>query len=174
MGAKETVTKSKKDVTASKETSVPITAEVMQQAESLGLAASLRNLASRPEIMSSKLPGYKLLEALKACDGLVNKAKTALLEPRVSTPSKAMSQEAAPAEDATPEKEYKTHDALSSKIKEKGTSSEVELAGIVGDDQKVVDEKPNMTEEQRRRIQENRERALAKKQRLLQEQSGGA
>merc|ERR1711953_632837 len=105
MGAKETVTKSKKDVTASKETSVPITAEVMQQAESLGLAASLRNLASRPEIVSSKLHGDKLLEALKACDGLVNKAKTALLEPRgpVSTPSRATSQVAPSAEDATPE-----------------------------------------------------------------------
>merc|ERR1711953_774606 len=134
MGAKETVTKSKKDVTASKETSVPITAKVMQQAESLGFAASLRNLAARPEIMSSKLSGAKLLEALKACDGLVNKAKTALLEPRVSTPSKATLREAASAEDETPKKEYKTHDALSGQIKEKGVSSEAELVVIDGDD----------------------------------------
>merc|ERR1712003_181039 len=153
--SRETV--AKKDATSSKETSVSIPAKVMQQAESLGFAASLRNLAARPEIMSSKLSGAKLLEALKACDGL-NKAKTALLEPRVSTPSKATFREAASAEDETPEKEYKTHDALSGQIKEKGMSSEAELVVIVGDDQKVGDEKPSMTEEQRQRIQENRER----------------
>merc|ERR1712048_863385 len=111
--------KSKKEVAnGKKETPVnclEISAELMQQAESLGYGASLRNLASRPEIMSSSLSGDKLLEALKACDGLVNKAKTALLEVSVSTPSKA----ASPEKDATPEKEHKTPDVQTSKNKGK-------------------------------------------------------
>jgi len=54
-------------------------ATVLNDAERLGYAASLINLASRPEILARRLPARVLLEALKRSDGLVNKAKNSLL-----------------------------------------------------------------------------------------------
>merc|ERR1712226_402609 len=92
---------------------VDISEGIMQQAESLGMASSLRNLASRPEIASTGLNGDTLFQTLQACDGLVNKAKSVLLAlsestpPKISTPSKEPSQEEAPTDEVTPEKESK-------------------------------------------------------------------
>lgn len=54
-----------------------IDADVLKKAESLGLAANLMNLISRPEV--SLFPHAKLLAALEKSDGLVNKAKHVLL-----------------------------------------------------------------------------------------------
>merc|ERR1712048_612308 len=95
---------------------VDISEVILQQAESLGMASSLRNLASRPEIASAGLDCDRLLQTLQACNGLVNKAKSVLLAmpnmsvstpPNISTPSKEPSQEEAPADEVTPEKESK-------------------------------------------------------------------
>lgn len=49
------------------------------EADALGLGAALRNLASRDEIMRRGIPIPTLLAALTEADGLVNKAKAALL-----------------------------------------------------------------------------------------------
>lgn len=54
-------------------------ATVLREAEKLGYDASLRNLASRPEIIARGIKARIMLEALKRSDGLVNKAKNALL-----------------------------------------------------------------------------------------------
>lgn len=51
--------------------------EVMEQACRAGLEAELRNLAGRAEMRG--LPAERLLDALQRSDGLVNKAKVALL-----------------------------------------------------------------------------------------------
>merc|ERR1712187_343250 len=50
-----------------------------KEAEEHGLAGALKNLAARPEILKMELPAGKLLSALRENDGLVNKAKAALL-----------------------------------------------------------------------------------------------
>merc|ERR1712087_261496 len=52
---------------------------VLSEATKLGMEASLRNLMSRPEIMTSKKSARAVLDALQASNGLVNPAKRALL-----------------------------------------------------------------------------------------------
>jgi len=53
--------------------------DVLKKAQGLGLESSLQNLLGRPEITAKDLPQAKLLDALQKNDGLVNKAKHALL-----------------------------------------------------------------------------------------------
>lgn len=52
---------------------------VLKAAEELNMGDALRNLASREEMVKEGVTSQKLLDALKASDGLVNKAKAALL-----------------------------------------------------------------------------------------------
>merc|ERR1712139_392651 len=59
----------------------------MGKAETLGMAAGLRNLASRAEIIEKGLSAETLLEALVNAEGLMGKAKSALLSP---SPAKDM------------------------------------------------------------------------------------
>jgi len=54
-------------------------ATVVRDAERLGYAASLRNLASRPEVIAIGVSARVMLEALKRSEGLVNPAKRAIL-----------------------------------------------------------------------------------------------
>ena len=56
-----------------------LNAEVLKQAEDAGLVSSLKNLAARKEVMDKGCDGSMILKALQAADGLVNKAKAALL-----------------------------------------------------------------------------------------------
>jgi hypothetical protein len=53
--------------------------KVLVKAQKLGLEEALRNLASRPEVMSSGKSTQKILDALQAKGGLVNAAKHVLL-----------------------------------------------------------------------------------------------
>merc|ERR1712228_342171 len=53
--------------------------KVLKEASKLGLAVALENLASRPEIVSSRKSARAVLDALKASGGLVNPAKRTLL-----------------------------------------------------------------------------------------------
>jgi len=53
--------------------------KVVVEAAKCGLESSLRNLASRPEVMSSGKSARAILDALRSCNGLVNPAKRALL-----------------------------------------------------------------------------------------------
>jgi len=53
--------------------------KVLNEARNLNLELMLKNLASRPEIIASGKKSKEILEALKACDGLVNPAKRKLL-----------------------------------------------------------------------------------------------
>jgi len=66
-----------KKSSASKE--VEIDANVLKEAENLKLVAQIKNLLGRPEIVSSGKSHKEMLDALKNSDGLVNKAKAALL-----------------------------------------------------------------------------------------------
>jgi hypothetical protein len=59
--------------------SVALEDAILQEAEKLGLAGPLKNLASRPEFVSGKVSQLAMLDALKRTDGLVNKAKHVLL-----------------------------------------------------------------------------------------------
>jgi len=56
-----------------------IDADVLKKAQNLGLESSLKNLMARPEVSAQGLPHAKLLGELEKADGLVNKAKRALL-----------------------------------------------------------------------------------------------
>jgi len=58
---------------------VEIDAKVLEEAVKAGLDASLKNLAARPEIISSGKTSRAILDALKAVGGLVNPAKRSLL-----------------------------------------------------------------------------------------------
>jgi hypothetical protein len=70
----------KKGRTADKTAPAPmIDATVLQEAEDLGYAGALRNLAARPEIMTSGVTARVMLEALKSSGGLVNPAKREIL-----------------------------------------------------------------------------------------------
>jgi len=53
--------------------------DVLKKAQDLGLESSLKNLMDRPEITAKDFPQTKLLDALQKSEGLVNKAKHALL-----------------------------------------------------------------------------------------------
>merc|ERR1711972_746522 len=53
--------------------------KVVEEAGKVGLLAQLRNLASRPEVLALQKSSQKLLDALKANDGLVNAAKRSLV-----------------------------------------------------------------------------------------------
>jgi len=57
-----------------------IDADVLAEAEKAGLAAMLRNLAARPEVVALGKPSRALFDALKKSGGLVNPAKRALIE----------------------------------------------------------------------------------------------
>ena len=76
--------------------------EVLTTAENCGLKTALMNLAARPEIEKLQLDGHCLLQTLKECNGLVNKAKAQLLENGPSTPPKSQSTQSQTA--TTPEK----------------------------------------------------------------------
>lgn len=58
---------------------VALDAAVLKEAEGLGLRGALENFAKRKEMVDGSFDGAKMLRALKASGGLVNKAKTALL-----------------------------------------------------------------------------------------------
>ena len=51
----------------------------LEEADGLGYMASIENLANSKDILEKQIDGAKLLGALRAADGLVNKAKAALL-----------------------------------------------------------------------------------------------
>jgi len=53
--------------------------DVLKKAQSLNLEADLKNLMVRPEIAAKDFPQAKMLDELQKADGLVNKAKYALL-----------------------------------------------------------------------------------------------
>jgi len=53
-------------------------AALLKEADDCGMRASLQNLAGRKEVVEKGFDGKKLLQALQAADGLVNKAKAAL------------------------------------------------------------------------------------------------
>merc|ERR1719387_1885136 len=53
--------------------------DVLKKAQGMNLEAALKNLMIRPEIMAEEIPQTKLLQELEKSDGLVNKAKHALL-----------------------------------------------------------------------------------------------
>jgi len=59
--------------------SVKLDDAILKAAEELNMGDALRNLASREEMVKEGVTSDKLFEALKASDGLVNKAKAALL-----------------------------------------------------------------------------------------------
>ncbi|CAE8706486.1 unnamed protein product, partial [Polarella glacialis] len=56
-----------------------IDSSVMTEATGLNLHVALKNLAARPDVLSSGKSHKELLEALKGNNGLVNKAKASLL-----------------------------------------------------------------------------------------------
>jgi len=56
-----------------------ISADLLKQAEGLGLAVQLKNLAARADVAGSSKSHEQMLAALKSNGGLVNKAKAALL-----------------------------------------------------------------------------------------------
>jgi len=63
----------------SKPAPVEIEPDVLKKAQGMNLESALRNLMTRPEIAAKEFPHKKLLEELEKSDGLVNKAKYALL-----------------------------------------------------------------------------------------------
>jgi len=71
------VARGAKKSSASKE--VEIDAEVLKEAESLKLVSQIKNLLGRPDVASSGKSHKDMLDVLKNNDGLVNKAKVALL-----------------------------------------------------------------------------------------------
>lgn len=80
-GACDATTKRSKGRTgkADKEPPQPkLDATVVRDAERLGYAGALRNLASRPEVAALGVSSRVMLEALKDTDGLVNPAKRAI------------------------------------------------------------------------------------------------
>jgi hypothetical protein len=58
---------------------VEIDAEVLKEAENLKFVSQMKNLLGRPDVTSSGKSHKDMLDALKKNDGLVNKAKAALL-----------------------------------------------------------------------------------------------
>merc|ERR1712070_70747 len=68
--------KGKKAASATSQGSA-IDAEIMKQATALNMGGALKNLAERKDV--SHFSADKLLDALKTNEGLVNKAKAALL-----------------------------------------------------------------------------------------------
>lgn len=126
-----------------------ISADVLKRAEDLGMISSLRNLAARAEIMSLGLTPQNILDALMKADGLVNKAKNALLATDPSTPEKCSSVDASR---VTPEKQEEVKDAS------KMCSTDLRVAA------KEVSSAPKeLTAMQRARIELNRELALARR-----------
>lgn len=91
-----------------------ISEEVLTTAENCGLKTALMNLAARPEIAKLQLDGHCLLQTLKECNGLVNKAKAQLLENGPSTPPKSQST----AQTETPEKATIPAEAKEMKVAE--------------------------------------------------------
>jgi hypothetical protein len=71
-------------------TAPAISEDVMKRAQELGMTGGLQNLLSRPDLVSKGLSPLDLLEALVKADGLVNKAKNALLSSDLTsnTPAK--------------------------------------------------------------------------------------
>ena len=52
---------------------------VLEEATKLGYESQLNNLARRPEIVSKYVSARRMMDALKESEGLVNKAKEAIL-----------------------------------------------------------------------------------------------
>jgi hypothetical protein len=58
---------------------IEIDAAILKEAQALSFASQLKNLAARPDVISSGKSHKEMLDALNKNDGLVNKAKAALL-----------------------------------------------------------------------------------------------
>jgi len=131
--------------TGSEASTIP--ADVLKRAEELGMIGSLQNLACRREIIGMGLASEKILDALVDAEGLVNKAKNALLATDPSTPVKC-NVVVAPGPEATrvtPEKQAGAKDAVAQKDGDVACVKETNLSAM-----------------QRARIGLNRELALAR------------
>lgn len=71
--------KAEKAGKAKKSTEPVIDEDILQEATKLGWEAQLRNLALRPEVISSGKTAGEILESLRGANGLVNAAKRTLL-----------------------------------------------------------------------------------------------
>eukprot|EP00930_Biecheleria_cincta_P070539 TRINITY_DN58179_c0_g1_i1.p1 TRINITY_DN58179_c0_g1~~TRINITY_DN58179_c0_g1_i1.p1 ORF type:complete len:553 (-),score=161.51 TRINITY_DN58179_c0_g1_i1:117-1775(-) len=173
--------KAKKSAEPTKPDTAPLSEDLLQQAEALGMAAELRILANRPEIVSLKFPGNRILGALKEAEGLVNKAKSMLLGTGPTTPERSPMPEKSASDRVTPAKTEQADQhhmqhmnelrallgegslPVSQDLGEQATQKSNVSAAAPEERQQT----PGLTEEQLARIKENREKAAAKK-RLLE------
>jgi len=148
-----------------------INEDVLKRAAELGMTKGLHNLASRADIISKGLSSEQLLEALIAADGLVNKAKNAILspgpvtEPISPTPLDRWSPPISPEKHEEDKQEKSDEDELAKTLN--NLSATLRLVATPQPRKEEVHVKvgvqPNLTESQMQRIKENRERALARK-----------
>jgi len=54
--------------------------DVLAEARSLEMESALKNLAGRKEMLMKHISSRQMLDALKQCEGLVNKAKSLILD----------------------------------------------------------------------------------------------
>lgn len=181
--ARRAASNAKKPAEPTKPDIEPLSEELLLQADALGMTSSLRILASRPEIVSQKFPGHRILGALKEADGLVNKAKSILLGTGPTTPDRSQMPEQSSATKVTPAKTEQVdqhHMQHMNELRALLGEASLPVSQDLGeqatkksnlpDSAPEVEErqqKPGLTEEQLARIRENREKAAAKK-RLLE------
>jgi len=149
---------------------IAITAEVLKRSQELGMTGALNNLAARPEIISKGVSSQDLLDALVKAEGLVNKAKNALLaaSPAVDPISPAkdarvdrMSLPISPEKVPNEKLEKPEHEELAKTLSNLSTTLR-----LVTEAPAETAAKASVTDEQAERIKENRERALARKAQL--------
>lgn len=141
------------------------------------MTAALHNLASRAEIISKGLSSEILLAALLKADGLVNKAKSALLSPSSATdlisPAKdarvdRLSLQISPEKVQHEKRENQDHEELAKTLGNlSATLRYVSTPATKEDDYMKVGAQSSLADAQLQRIKENRERALARKAQIL-------
>lgn len=162
---------SKAAATASTLDAKSIDESVLKRAAELGMTKGLHNLASRADVISKGLSSEQLLDALITADGLVNKAKNAIVspgpvtEPISPTPLDRWSPPISPEKHEEDKQEKADEDELAKTLN--NLSATLRLVATPQPRKEEVHVKvgvqPNLTEGQMQRIKENRERALARK-----------
>jgi len=148
---------------------------VLNRAKELGMTSALQNLSSRAEIISTGLSAEALLDALVKADGLVNKAKSAILSPSTSdpiSPSKdagmdRLSLSLSPEKHEQEKQEKNDQEELAKTLKNLSSTllmvARPATPATKEDVQMAAHAQPDLTAMQTQRIKENRERALARK-----------
>jgi len=148
----------------------------LKEAEALGLASAFQNLKARLTAAGADVPAVRILQVLRECEGLVNKAKAVLLSSATSQGAvvgladSAALQLQSPEKQLEKQKESEKDREKDERLRQDSAALKALLSGTVVEtapSSLAVEKKAiagGLSIDQQQRIADNRAKALARKQ----------